>query len=189
MSTTSLWEDLYRRLSAVGDPTATAAARRAQAALDTARSEVEAINRDNTRTPEWKREQRQRILAQRRAEAEAAGREAEAAVERLTRRLEERTAWPRSDGTDADREARLANARSDLAQLLSTVPAGRRAERAAFAARNGTPRHEGVGTGRALLRARRVAEHSRRASRRRRMVRRARRPHNRTAPRRRDHPG
>lgn len=140
MTDDGLWTDLHRRLAdpRLGDTIAAAAARRAQAALDTARREVEAVNRDTTRTNEWKTEQRRRIVAQRRAEAEAAGLDARAAVERHLHRLEERTAWPASNTSEEARQAALGNARADLAQLLSGVPAGRRAERAAFAARNGS---------------------------------------------------
>jgi len=113
-------------------------AARARTAATNAQALIESINVDGRLSPAGKREQAQVVNASANAEATAAQESIIKAL-RAERETHERTAaWPRSTGTDADREARLSNARTDVETLMRNTKPGERADRLAFAIRNGT---------------------------------------------------
>lgn len=111
--------------------------KRAQEAANTAREQLRAINQNQSLSPHGKHERGQLIIATAQAEITTAKERITHALQEERKKHEARAAWPRSEGTDADREARLANARADLQQLLKTAAPGHRAARLAFALRNG----------------------------------------------------
>lgn len=94
------------------------------------------LGQDKSLSPAGKRDKGQSIAGAALQEIERAPE----AVENLLRAEREwhdqRANWP--GGTDADREARLANARTDLHRLIDTAGDMSRVERLQFAARNGS---------------------------------------------------
>lgn len=112
-------------------------AKRAQDAARAAREQLQAINADATLSPHGKHERGQQVMITAQAEINAARERITQTLQAERRQHETRATWPRSAGTDADREARLSNARADIHQLLQNVPPGERADRLAFALRNG----------------------------------------------------
>lgn len=112
-------------------------ANRAQEAARTAREQLQTINADATLSPHGKHERGQQVMTTAQAEINAARERITQALQAERQQHETRVTWPRSTGTDADREARLSNARQDLHNLMANVKPGQRADRLAFALRNG----------------------------------------------------
>lgn len=142
-----IWTEARKRLEALKNTAVTENTRRnATQALDRiettiahALEELAAIERDTNLSAAGKRRRGQPIVDAALRDIEAARNTIATQLKQERARLEERAAWPRGEGTDADREARLANARTDLHRLLEGVPAEKLGERLRFAADNGTP--------------------------------------------------
>lgn len=144
----TLWTAALTRLNAVDDylsdgilrtgGDARRAIAQASQALEAAAAQVGVIKADPHLSAEGKRALTEKVIANANSEVEAAQARVAKVIQTAQEHHQRRAEWPRSEGTDADREARLGNARADLARLLENVPAGQRGERLAFAARNGS---------------------------------------------------
>lgn len=108
------------------------------AAYDRAAGQLQAIRQDAELSAEGKVTRGLTVFTAAKAAYSAARASVTAALERDRRGHEDRSAWPRTAGSIADREALMSNARQDLKDLLGNVEAGKRAERLAFAVRNGS---------------------------------------------------
>lgn len=139
------WDMITPRLDTLGkanvtDTTRSAVTREVETAksvTENATALITAVQRDANLSAQGKRSRLDVITADARQKLEGATREIKRQLALERRFHEERAAWPRSGGTDADREARLANARSDFDRVMSGVGTGRRSARLAFIARNG----------------------------------------------------
>lgn len=114
------------------------AVQHAKSAVEGAANQMSALKNDRDLSREGKRVRADKLASDARTALEQAKQVIEQAVKTEADYHRTRAAWPRSAGTDADREARLANARTDLQALLANVPPAHRAQRLAFAVRNGT---------------------------------------------------
>lgn len=146
MSKHTLWTDAQARLEAakrrgvhtsdalrIGEAIATAAA-----TYEGAADALEALKADQYRSAAAKREKADQVTAA--AERNAAERieAARAVYASAVKYHEDRATYPASEGTPADREARLANARADLHRLIGKVESGKVADRLRFAVTNGS---------------------------------------------------
>lgn len=147
-TTTPLWAAALDRINKVDDylsdgtlRTATdaraAIARAVQAAHET-QAKLDALKANKSLSAEGKRDAAQPLIDEAQRQLDAAQAEVTKVLQTAVDHHQQRAAWPRSEGTDADREARLANARADLHRLMENTNPGERADRLAFAARNGT---------------------------------------------------
>lgn len=142
-----IWQEARQRIEALKNAPVTENTRRnvsqalarAESAITHALEELAAIERDKNLSPVGKRSRGQPIVDAALRDIELATSTVASQLKQERATLEERAAWPRSEGTDADREARLGNARADLHRLLENVPSDKIAERLRFAADNGTP--------------------------------------------------
>lgn len=143
--TTTLWAALESRLPNLEEHISSSAratirdqTRRAQTAAANAESQLAVIRRDPNLSTVGKQNRSDAITNTAAAELNDARERITQTLQDERRHHEPNAAWPRSTGTDADREARLANARADLDRLLATVQPGHRSERLEYAVRNGT---------------------------------------------------
>lgn len=145
--TAMIWEGARQRIDALNNTPVSENTRRnvaqalarAEAGFTHALEELATIQRDPNLSAVGKRRRAQPIVDAALRDAEAARVTITSQLEKERKELEQRATWPRGEGSDADREARLSNARTDLHRLLENVPSDRLAERLRFAADNGTP--------------------------------------------------
>lgn len=142
-----LWDQIVENLTSlrtlISDGTlvtggaAIAAVRQAAEVTPAAEERVATVHRNKDLTDEGKYKAILPILDKASEDLTAQADRAREIYQKAIDYHESRIAWPRSNGPDADREARLANARADLHRLVDGTTPGNRAARLAFAARQG----------------------------------------------------